>query len=61
MSKKLLSIASLTGALLLSSGSQKIKALPDKPPELRLPIGLISQKELNELLAKILQKIFYFR
>lgn len=57
MSKKLLSIASLTGALLLSSGSQKIKALPDKPPELRLPIGLISQKELNELLAKILQKI----
>lgn len=57
MSKKLLSIASLTGALLLSSGSQKIKALPDKPPELRLPIGLISQKELAELLAKILQKI----
>ena len=57
MSKKLLSIASLTGALLLSSGSQKIKALPDKPPELRLPIGLISQKELAELLVKILQKI----
>ncbi|MEK7513342.1 MAG: hypothetical protein AAB430_03610 [Patescibacteria group bacterium] len=57
MSKKLLSIASLTGALLLSSGSQKIKALPDKPPELRLPIGLISQKELAELLAKMLQKI----
>jgi hypothetical protein len=43
--------------LLLSSGSQAIQALPEKPPELRLPYGLISTKELQQLLAKALAKV----
>jgi hypothetical protein len=56
-SSKLLTSASLAGTLLLSAGSQQIKALPEKPPELRLPFGLISPKELKSLLAKALDKI----
>lgn len=54
--KKLLAGATLTGSLLLSSGSQNLKSLPDKPPELRAPLGLISTKELNRLLSQLLKK-----
>ena len=55
--KKILSAATLTGSLLLAPGSQKIKALPDKPPELRLPYGLVSTRELKKLLVQLLKKI----
>lgn len=55
--KNLLAGASLAGTLLLSSGSENIKALPDKPPELRLPSGLVTKKELNQLLVKALGRI----
>ena len=55
--KKILSAATLTGSLLLAPGSQKIRALPDKPPELRLPYGLVSTQELKKLLTQLLKKI----
>jgi hypothetical protein len=55
--KKLLAGATLTGSLLLSSGSQSIKALPDKPPELRAPLGLLSSKELMALLKDLISNI----
>lgn len=54
--KQLLAGASLAGSLLLSSGAQKITSIEDKPPELRAPLGLLSSKELKELLQKLLQK-----
>ena len=56
-SKKILAGASLAGSLLLSSGSQALKALPDKPPELRAPSGFASKREIKKLLADLLQKI----
>ena len=55
--KKLLASATLTGSLLLTSGSQSVKALPDKPPELRAPLGLISTDELKTLLKNQLLNI----
>jgi len=55
--KQLLAGAGLASTLLLSSGSQATKALTDKPPELRRPYGLVSSKELKQLLAKALEKI----
>jgi hypothetical protein len=54
--KKLLTGATLTGTLLLSSGSQNLKKLPENPPELRAPLGLVSTKELRKLLASKLKK-----
>lgn len=57
LAKKLLASATLTGSLLLTSGSQNIKALPDKPPELRAPLGLISSQELMILLKDSLSSI----
>ncbi len=56
-SSNLLAAATLTGTLLLSSGSQKLKSLPEKPPKLRAPLGLISTKELRELLADKITEI----
>ena len=56
-SKQILAGASLAGSLLLTSGSQNIKALPEKPAALRAPLGLISRKELNKLLADLIQKL----
>ena len=56
-SKQILGGASLAGSLLLTSGSQNIKALPEKPAALRAPLGLISRKELNKLLADLIQKL----
>jgi len=55
--KQLLAGAGLASTLLLSSGSQATKALTGKPPELRRPYGLVSTKELKQLLAKALEKI----
>ncbi|MFC1627148.1 hypothetical protein ACFL18_01155 [Patescibacteria group bacterium] len=54
--KKILTGATLAGSLLLTSGSQPTKAITDKPPELRAPLGLITHQELKELLAKLLKK-----
>ncbi len=42
--------------LLLTSGMDKIKSLASKPPELRLPQGLVTSEELKKLLAKILKR-----
>ncbi len=56
-SSKLLASATLTGSLLLSSGSQSVKALPGKPAALRAPLGLITSKELMSLLRELLAKI----
>ncbi|MEA3355018.1 MAG: hypothetical protein U9Q63_00855 [Patescibacteria group bacterium] len=56
MPKKILASATLTGTLLLTSGSQNIKKLPENPPELRAPLGLISTKELRKLLADKIKK-----
>lgn len=53
--KKLLAGATLTGSLLLSSGSESIKALPDKPAALRAPFGLITTAELQRLLTELLK------
>ena len=55
--KQLLAGASLAGTLLLSGSSQAVKALPEKPPELRAPYGLVSLKELKQLLARLLSKL----
>jgi len=55
--KKILSAATLTGSLLLTPAAQKLKALPGKPPELRIPHGLVSSKELKLLLADLLKKV----
>lgn len=55
--KKILAGATLTGSLLLTPASQKLKGLPDKPPELRIPYGLISAQELKKLLAELLKKV----
>lgn len=55
-SSKILASATLTSSLLLSSGSKNIKALPDKPPALRAPFGLITTQELNKLLKELLDK-----
>ena len=55
--KKILTGATLTGSLLLSSGSQELKALPDKPAALRAPLGLVTTKELQKLLSQKLKKI----
>jgi len=56
MSKKLLASAGLTGILLLTGSSQKLQALPEKAPEQRLPLGLITKEELEKLLKKLLTK-----
>lgn len=56
MSKKLLASAGLTGILLLTGSSQKLQALPEKAPEQRLPLGLITKEELEKLIKKLLQK-----
>lgn len=56
MSKKLLASAGLTGILLLTGSSQKLQALPEKAPEQRLPLGLITKEELAKLLKKLLKK-----
>ncbi|MCX6816864.1 MAG: hypothetical protein NTZ93_03295 [Candidatus Beckwithbacteria bacterium] len=55
--KNLLASASLAGSLLLTSGSQSLKALPDKPPELRLPLGLVNDEEIKKILSKYLNKV----
>ncbi|MBU1085255.1 MAG: hypothetical protein ABIJ43_04665 [Candidatus Beckwithbacteria bacterium] len=55
-SSNFLAAATLTGTLLLSSGSDKIKSLPEKPLELRAPLGLISTKEIRKLLADKIKK-----
>jgi len=55
--KKLLAGATLTGSLLLTPGSQKARLLPDKPPELRLPAGLVSAKDLKKILAHLLKQV----
>lgn len=56
-SKQLIASASLAGTLLLTGSSQAVKALPEKPPELRVPYGLVSTKELKQLLSKLLAKL----
>ena len=56
MPKKFLATASLAGSLLLTSGSQSLKALPEKPPELRLPLGLVNEEELKKILSQFLTK-----
>jgi len=56
MSKKLLASAGLTGILLLTAGSQPLQALPEKAPEQRLPLGLITKEEIAKLLKKLLTK-----
>jgi hypothetical protein len=56
MPKQLLVKAGLAGTLLLTSAGQKLKSLPEKPPELRLPMGLVNSEELKELLGKFLKK-----
>jgi hypothetical protein len=56
MSKKFLIKSALAGVLLLTSGASKLKSLPQKPPELRLPQGLITSEELKKLLSKLLKK-----
>lgn len=56
MSKKLLASAGLTGILLLTGSSQKLQALPEKAPEQRLPLGLITKEEIEKLLKKLLKK-----
>ena len=56
MPKKFLVKAGLTGALLLTGASSKLKALPEKPPELRLPYGLVTAEELKKLLAQLISK-----
>ncbi len=53
--KKLLLGATLASTVLLSSGSSKLSKLSEKPPELRAPLGLLSNQELKKLLAKFLQ------
>ena len=55
--KKAVASASLAGSLLLIPSSQNLKALPEKPHELRLPSGLISSSDLKKLLKKSLEKI----
>jgi len=55
--KKILAGVTLTGSLLLTSGAQKLKPLDEKPPELRLPYGLVSTKELRSLLKKMLAEV----
>jgi len=55
--KKAVASASLAGSLLLTPSSESLKALPDKPHELRLPSGLISSSDLKKLLKKSLSKI----
>ena len=55
--KKFLTSATLAGSLLLSSGSQNLKALPDKPAALRAPLGLITSQELKKLLLDLLNKV----
>lgn len=54
--QKLLASASLAGTLLLTPAGQSLKALPEKPPEQRLPLGLITKEELERLLKKLLDK-----
>lgn len=54
--QKLLASASLAGTLLLTPAGQRLKALPEKPPEQRLPLGLITKEELEKLLKKLLKK-----
>jgi hypothetical protein len=54
-SKQFLALSTLAGSLLLTSGAGKLKSLEEKPPELRLPYGLVSSKELRELLKKWLK------
>ncbi|MDZ7587077.1 MAG: hypothetical protein U0946_04925 [Patescibacteria group bacterium] len=54
--QKLLASASLAGTLLLTPAGQSLKALPEKLPEQRLPLGLITKAELEQLLKKLLKK-----
>ena len=52
--KRILAGATLAGSLLLTSGAEKLKNLEEKPPELRLPYGLVTSQELRMLLKKML-------
>lgn len=55
-SSNFLATATLAGTLLLSSGSEKLTNLPENPPELRAPLGLVSTKELRKLLSNKIKK-----
>lgn len=56
MSRNLLASAGLTGILLLTGSSQKLQALPEKAPEQKLPLGLITKNELEKIIKKLLKK-----
>jgi len=54
--KQLLTGATLAGSLLLTPGSQPQKAIDEKPPQLRAPLGLITHTQLKQLLQKTLSQ-----
>lgn len=53
----LIASATLAGSLLLTLGSQDLTALPEKPPELRLPLGLANEAEIKKIFQTMLSKI----